>query len=39
MSTESLDTDKIFSATSDTVSELANLMSAVDEERVNSVPY
>jgi len=39
MTTESLDTNKVVSATSDTVSELADLMAGVDDERVNSVPY
>jgi hypothetical protein len=34
-----LDTNKILSETSDTVSAISNLMAAVDEERVNTVPF
>jgi hypothetical protein len=36
---ESLDTNKILSETSATVSAISNLMAAVDEERVNTVPF
>jgi hypothetical protein len=37
--TESLDTNKILSVTSDTVSAISNLMAAVDEERINTIPF
>jgi len=37
--TESLDTNKILSETSDTVSAISNLMAAVDEERINTIPF
>jgi hypothetical protein len=36
---ESSDTDKILSATADAVSGLSDLMAAVDDEKVNAVPY
>ena len=36
---ESLDTNKILSETSDTVSAISDLMAAVDEEMVNTVPF
>ena len=36
---EALDTDNILLATSGAVSELSNLMEAVKEEKVNSVPF
>jgi hypothetical protein len=36
---ESSDTDKILSATSEAVSGLSELMAAVNEEKVNTVPY
>ena len=39
MTTEVLDTNEILSATSDAVSKLTDLMSAVDDEKVNTVPY
>ena len=39
MATETLNTNEILSATSDAVSELTDLMSAVDEDKVNTVPY
>jgi len=34
-----LDTNKILSAIAEAVSEISNLMAAVDEEKVNTVPY
>ena len=39
MIAEALNTDKILLATSGAVSELSNLMAAVDEEKVNTVPF
>jgi DinB superfamily len=36
---EFLDTNKILSETSDTVSAISNLMDAVDEEKVNTIPF
>jgi len=39
VTTEALDRNKILSATSDAVSAISNLMAAVDEENVNTVPY
>ncbi len=36
---ESLDTNKILSETSDTVSAISDLMAAVDEEMVNTIPF
>jgi phage-related protein len=39
MATETFNTNEIISATADTVSQLTALMSAVDEDKVNTVPY
>jgi phage-related protein len=39
MNTETRDINEILSATSDAISELAELMSAVDDDKVNTVPY
>ena len=39
MATEALNTSEILSATSDAISKLTNLMSTVDEGKVNTVPY
>ena len=39
MATETLDTSEILSATSDAIVQLADLMSAVDEDKVNTIPY
>jgi len=39
MAKEILNTNEILSATSDAVSQLTDLMSAVDEEKVNTIPY
>jgi len=39
MATEALDTTGILSATSDAISQITDLMSAVDEDKVNTVPY
>ena len=39
MIAEALNTDNILLATSGAVSELSNLMAAVDEEKVNTVPF
>ena len=36
---ESLDTNKILSETSDTVSAISDLMASVDEEMVNTIPF
>jgi len=39
MATEALDTTEILAATSDAISQITDLMSAVDEDKVNTVPY
>ncbi|HEY4966574.1 MAG TPA: DinB family protein [Puia sp.] len=39
MATETLETSEILSATSDAIGELTDLMSAVDEDKVNTIPY
>jgi hypothetical protein len=39
MAKETLDTNKILSATSDAIFQLTDLISAVDEDRVNTIPY
>lgn len=39
MTTETLDTNEILSAIADTISELTDLMSAVNEDKVNTIPY
>ena len=39
MATEALDTTGILSAISDAISRITDLMSAVDEDKVNTVPY
>ncbi|MES2371147.1 MAG: DinB family protein [Bacteroidota bacterium] len=39
MATGTLDPNQIFSATADTLSELTDLMAAVDENKVNTIPY
>ena len=39
MATETLETSEILSATSDAIGELTDLMSAVDEDKVNTIPF
>ena len=39
MATQTLDTNEILAETSDAISQIADLMSAVDEDKVNTVPY
>ncbi len=39
MTTETFETNKILSETADAVAELSNLMEAVAEEKVNTIPY
>ena len=39
MATTTLDTNEILSATADAISELTDLMSAVGEDKVNTIPY
>lgn len=39
MATKTLDTKEILSATADAISKLSSLMSAVDEDKINTVPY
>jgi hypothetical protein len=39
MATGTLDTNQILSATANAISGLADLMSAVDEDKVNTIPY
>jgi len=39
MATETLDTTQVLSATADVISELTHLMAAVDEDKVNTIPY
>ena len=39
MATEALDTSETLSAASDAVAEITYLMSAVDEDKVNTIPY
>jgi hypothetical protein len=39
MATETFNPNEILSATADTVSEITDLMSAVDEDKVNTIPY
>jgi phage-related protein len=39
MATETSDTSEILSATSDAISKLTDLMLAVDEDKINTVPY
>jgi hypothetical protein len=39
MATETFNTNKILSATSDAVSQLTDLMLAVDDDKVNTIPY
>jgi len=39
MTTETFDTNEIISATSNAVSQITDLMSAVDEDKVNTIPY
>jgi len=39
MVTEALERNEILSATSDAIAEIANLMLAVDDSKVNTVPY
>jgi hypothetical protein len=39
MTTETLNTNEILLATADAISELADLMSAVDNDKVNIIPY
>ncbi len=39
MATGNLDTNKVTSATADAISELTDLMAAVNEDKVNTIPY
>jgi len=39
MATGTLDTNQVLSATADAISELTDLMAAVDEDKVNTIPY
>jgi phage-related protein len=39
MTAETFDTNKILPAIAATVSELSDLMAAVDDEKINTVPY
>jgi len=39
MATETFNTNEILSATSDAVSQLTDLMSAVEEDKINTIPY
>jgi len=39
MTTKTLDTNETLSATADAISELTDLMLAVDEDKINTIPY
>jgi phage-related protein len=39
MTTKTLDTNETLSATADVISELTDLMLAVDEDKINTIPY
>ena len=39
MATQTLDTNEILAETSDAISQIADLMSDVDEDKVNTIPY